>query len=101
MFSSLDVDGIEVLAQTSYAVADARAEETFCDGAEAFTVVGGRRTWVCRSFAHLTDLDAATLILHEALHHAGLEEWPGDRDGPSSKEITARVRRRCGLGSGR
>jgi hypothetical protein len=101
MFHALDADGIELLETAAYVLADARAEEKVCDGAVAFTIVGGRWTCVCRSFALLSELDAATVILHEALHQAGLGEWPLDRNGSKSVDITAAVRHRCGLGSGR
>jgi hypothetical protein len=68
---------------------------------EAFTVVGSNWTGLCRDFSQLTDLEAAVVLLHEALHHAGVTEWPLDPDARRSSEISADVGRRCGLLSGR
>lgn len=101
LFSSLGVDPFTVLAETSFVSADARAEEKICVRAEAYTTVGGRQTGICRSFAHLPETEAAVVLLHEALHEAGLSEWPLDRSADRSLDISALVRRRCGLGSGR
>ena len=64
-------------------------------GPLAFTTPGSRVVFVCsRRFADLTfgntELGRA-VVIHEALHALGLGENP-----PSSVEITARVRARCG-----
>jgi len=65
------------------------------NGPLAFTSPGSRLVFVCsRKFADLTfgDWDLArAVVIHEALHSLGLGENP-----PSSLEITARVRARCG-----
>jgi len=100
MFFELGADGIEILGNTTFYVANTWSEVKICDRAVAFTKVGGRRTWLCRNFASLWDLDAAAVILHEALHQAGLGEWPLDRRGRKSRDITTDVRRRCGFDSG-
>jgi len=64
-------------------------------GPLAFTTPGSRLVFVCsRQFADLTFGDwelARAVVIHEALHSLGLGENP-----PSSREITARVRARCG-----
>jgi hypothetical protein len=101
LFDELGAYGLEVLGRTHFFIADARAEAKICDRAVAFTFLGGRWTGICRRFAKLSEIDAATVILHEALHHAGLTEWPHDHTAEQSREITAWVRRQCGLGSGR
>jgi hypothetical protein len=101
MFTELGRNGIEVLSRTIFILANPRAEAGVCRGAEAFTLVGGRWTGLCRSFVRLSEEEAATIILHEALHHAGLGEHPADRRGMTSLEITSMVRRRCGLSSER
>lgn len=101
LFEELGHNGVIVLGQTYFFAADARMESELCDRAEAFTVVGARWTALCRSFATLTDLEAAVVVLHEALHHAGATEWPSDPRAPTSSAITAEVARRCGLASGR
>jgi hypothetical protein len=101
MFQELGHDGADLLARTTFMAADARLEATLCHGAEAFTVVGSNWTGLCRDFSQLTDLEAAVVLLHEALHHAGVTEWPLDPDARRSSEISADVGRRCGLLSGR
>jgi len=100
MFSELGANGFEVLGRSRYVPANARAELQICKRAWAFTTIGGRWTAICRDFARLGELEAATVILHEALHQAGLREWPLDRHADRSLEITHLVRRRCGLDAG-
>jgi hypothetical protein len=101
LFRDLDADPRMLLSGARFTVANARHELSICPDAEAFTVVGGRVTALCRSYAGLTDLEAAAVILHEALHHAGMNEYPLDEEAPTSSEITHLVRTRCGLDSGR
>ncbi len=63
----------------------------------AFTAPGRRTVFVCPGFRSEWRRDqryAEVVILHEALHSLGLGENP-----PSSREITARVERRCSAGS--
>ena len=59
------------------------------------TAAGSRVVFACaQRFALLAGSDpdlAAALVIHEMLHTLGLPEAP-----PTSGEITARVRRRCG-----
>lgn len=62
-----------------------------------FTVVGATPTWICRNFGRISDEKAAIAVIHEALHHAGLKEWPHDRMAMSSVEITEMVTRACGF----
>lgn len=60
----------------------------------AFTTVGSRVIRICSvSFGRLLQdsVTAEMLIIHEFLHTLGLGEDP-----PSSREITRRVRKRCG-----
>jgi hypothetical protein len=37
------------------------------------------------------------VIVHEALHHAGLNEYPKDPDAMTSKQINGMVMKHCGL----
>jgi len=65
-------------------------------GIAAFTAPGSRAVFICRGFRSEWWADrryAEIIILHEALHSLGLGENP-----PSSREITARVARRCSAG---
>jgi hypothetical protein len=69
-----------------------------CKGSVAYTFVGGGAPiWLCREFSRLTDKGAAMIIIHEALHHAGLTEWPKDPKGMRSGRINRMVTKRCGL----
>jgi len=63
----------------------------------AYTKVGGTPTWICRHFARVSNETAAIAIIHEALHHAGLNEKPHDRTAMSSIEITEMVTAECGF----
>ena len=97
LFTRLGSDGLEILSTSLYYPAGVRHESQTCLNADAFTVVGGAPTWLCRRFAQVSDRRAAVLVIHEALHHAGLDEWPHDPGGPSSQAINAMVQRACGL----
>ena len=64
-------------------------------GASAWTVNPGSGypyVFICNSFETLTVDQAATKIIHEALHTAGLGENP-----PTPGEIDQAVRQNCGL----
>jgi len=37
------------------------------------------------------------VIIHEALHHAGLTEYPQDPNGMTSNQINGMVAEQCGL----
>ncbi|MCG6947754.1 MAG: hypothetical protein LJE93_02410 [Acidobacteria bacterium] len=45
----------------------------------------------------LSDEQAAMVIIHEALHHAGLSEYPKDPDAMTSRAINGMVSEKCGL----
>ena len=66
-------------------------------GAAAFTLVGSPRTVVCPGFDRLAIEEAAVIVLHEALHSAGLGERPLDPDAPNGGEINRLIRVACGL----
>lgn len=100
IFEELGRDGHAVIGMMTFILADARAEVKVCPGAQAFTVVGGSWVGVCRNFAFLNESEAAVVILHEGLHHAGLTEWPFDLRALKSWQISAMVRERCGLTGG-
>jgi len=60
-------------------------------------MVGGGPVRVCRDFSRLSDSQAAMVIIHEALHHAGLTEYPQDPNGMTSNQINGMVAEQCGL----
>jgi hypothetical protein len=97
LFVELGAHGVEALSSTLYYPADLAHERQLCRGAVAYTTVGGAATWVCRRVTRLPRNEVAMVLVHEALHRAGLGEWPHDRDGPRPREIDHRVRSACGL----
>lgn len=97
LFSDLGVDGIEALASTMYYPASVQHERQVCGGAYGYTVVGWVPTYLCRSFVRLSERRGAMVLIHEALHRAGMDEWPGDGNALSSREINDLVAERCRL----
>jgi hypothetical protein len=75
LFAELGADGIEMLQSTIYLAPRFDFELKACAaGATAFTFVGRRETRLCNRFGRLSRQWAAVLLLHEALHFAGLGE---------------------------
>jgi hypothetical protein len=97
LFSRLGADGLEVLQGTTYVVASSEWEKTICEDAEAFTTVNGSQVTLCGGFGWISDRDAAIVLLHEALHNAGLTEQPSDPDGPTPEQIDRMVEVHCGF----
>jgi len=98
MFTELGADGVDTLGRAIFYPIGRHALGTdVCRGRVASTIVGGGPIWLCRGFSALSDNRAAMIIIHEALHHAGLTEWPRDRKGMTSAAINDMVMTRCGL----
>lgn len=98
LFVELGADGLALLGRTVYSPPRGEREERLCErGVPAFTVLRSARTRVCIGLGSLARSDAATILIHEALHYAGLPERTGSRAGPSSHSINRRVRRSCHL----
>jgi hypothetical protein len=98
LFANLGADGIEALDMVVFLpIGRAQARGGVCSGSSAYTLVGGGPIWVCRDFSRLSDIQAAMVIIHEALHHAGLSEYPQDADGMTSTIINQMVMKQCGL----
>ena len=97
LFSELDEDGAEIMRRTLYFPADAIMEKKLCWRAYAFTKVGIQPTWICRRMWLLPVSRFALVLLHEALHHAGLEEWPHANAADDSESISGRVTTACGF----
>jgi len=78
LFTELGVDAMETLGSALYwPVMSYRDVTELCGRRNlAFTVVGSTMTFVCPDFERVTDLRAAQIIIHEALHNAGLKEKP-------------------------
>ena len=98
LFEHLELDATDSLGRSLYVPASVRHEQILCrQGVSAFTVVGGRVTFLCRSFGRLAAPRAAMTLIHEALHHAGLSESPRDPEAPASAEINETVASSCRL----
>ncbi len=97
LFSDLGADGLEALASTMYYPATVQHERQVCGGAHGYTVVGWVPTYLCRNFVRLSERRGALVVIHEALHRAGMGEWPRDPDALSSGEINDLVAEKCGL----
>jgi hypothetical protein len=97
LFERLGADGVEMLRTTMYYTPEKYIESGVGRRSYAFTEVGVRVTWVCRRFAELSDYRAAMVVIHEALHYAGLTEAPLDPDGMRSREINTMVAKACDL----
>ena len=98
MFASLGADGIEALNATLYFPIDNPIRRRdFCQRFLTYTYVGASATWVCPDFKRLPVERAALVLIHEALHHAGLTEYPVDPDAMSSLAIDKMVKRNCGF----
>jgi hypothetical protein len=97
LFVELGGDGIEALSTTLYYPAGMAQERQVCRRATAFTNVGAAPTIVCRRIERLPVSGVARVLVHEALHHAGLDEWPNDPKAPRPREIDGWVSAACGL----
>jgi hypothetical protein len=99
MFARLGADGTDTITKIFFTpIGKREAKANICNGSVAYTFVGsGPTTWLCRDFSRLTDKNAAKIIIHEALHHAGLTERPKDPKGMTSTAINKMVSKRCGL----
>lgn len=98
LFATLGADGTESLGRVIFLpIGRAQARGDVCRGKSAYTMVGGGPVRVCREFSRLSDTQAAMVIIHEALHHAGLTEYPQDPNGMTSNAINGIVAESCGL----
>jgi hypothetical protein len=70
-------------------------EATWCRQAVAGTSVGKKMVFLCRRFATLPVEEAATILIHEAMHRAGMSERPLDRECMTGDAISEMVRRAC------
>jgi hypothetical protein len=99
LFADLGANGIEMLSTTIYRPAETNRELEICGfgAALAFTAIGRSHTRLCEGFGRQAREAAAMILIHEALHHAGLGEWPHDPDALRSTQINRLVRKSCGL----
>jgi hypothetical protein len=99
LFAELGADAVQILGGSYYwPVISYRDAKQLCDGRNAaFTLVGSPMVFVCDEFERLSYQDAATIIIHEALHTAGLKERPQYRGigVKTSREISSMVAKNC------
>ncbi len=92
LFAGLVLDGASALSTSHYDL-PARCQRRV----GAVTGVRSHRIRLCPAFTTLSCNDRVAILIHEALHTAGLSEWPQDPEAPTSREITERVKRACSL----
>ena len=98
LFEGLDFEGVHAIGRHSYQQAESPGEKARCDGGiDAFTVLGQSRILICRQFHSLPQRRMTVVLIHEALHTAGLSEAPHDPNGLTSPEITRMVSLACSL----
>ena len=100
LFAGLEADGLSRLGATRYRAAESAGDGRVCrraGGVAAFTAIGNPVTTICPSLDHLNVRQAAVILVHEALHFAGLPESPPTRGAMTSTEINDRIAERCGL----
>jgi hypothetical protein len=98
LFRELGADPVVLLGRSFYFPAEVNWGKQACpDGVLASTQVGSPLTMVCKGFGQTSKKEAAVVLLHEALHFAGLNEQPHDPSAMTASQINDLVRERCGL----
>lgn len=97
LFEALGADPLETLKTGLYFPANPARETSACRRSFAQTYVGEAPTWICRRITSYSDEQAAMVVIHEALHHAGLPEKPHDKKAMSSGQINDLVEKSCNL----
>ena len=98
LFARLGADGGDRLKRTLYYPATPEVVEKRCArGVLAATNPGSSVTWLCPGFKSLATRRAALVLIHEALHFAGLPERPQVAGAMSSAEINDLVHDACRL----
>jgi hypothetical protein len=99
LFTEHGADGTHLLLTADYRRAAPDEAGGLCEkGAAAFTGMRSGRTALCAdSFLKLGRHYGAVVLLHEALHVAGLGQHPHHHGAETPQQIDRRVRRSCGL----
>lgn len=99
LFAHRGADGARLLETSVYWRAEPGEAGGLCEkGAAAFTGMRSGRTALCAdSFLKLGRHYGAVVLIHEALHVAGLGQHPHHEGAETPQQIDRRVRRSCGL----
>lgn len=98
LFESLAASGVEMMTNSFYVATRADERREFCvEGVAAFTQVGSRVTRLCPGFGKVDRQTAALVLIHEALHSAGMPESPSTPGALMPAEISDLVKTACGL----
>ena len=84
-------------ATLNFPIKNPKRRLDMCPRITAYTFVGASTTWLCPDFKRLPIEHAALVLIHEALHHAGLTEKPHDQGAMTSREINTMVTTACQL----
>lgn len=96
LFSDLELEAERALDFAIFYAASPLEEATICRHNVAFARHGRGPIRLCRRFAALSSEQAAEVVLHEALHRAGLPECHTDPEAEDPAEIHLRVVQACG-----
>jgi hypothetical protein len=98
LFTDLGADGYERLHHTIYLGRPRGSDRRSCPRrVAAHTSLHRPYTQLCPDFARLSDNWAGIVLLHEALHFAGLPESPAVPGALTSSDINQLVIDRCGF----
>lgn len=98
LFADLGAEARDAFGGTLYYGSTSAQEDGRCRDAYAVTQIRSAVTWVCQgNFVDVRLEHAARILIHEALHRAGLPERPQAPDAMSGREIDALIRSRCRL----
>jgi hypothetical protein len=99
LFEAHGADGVRILLDSDYRAAQPGEAGGLCEkGASAFTGMTTGRTALCTdSFLKLQPHVRAVVLLHEALHVAGLGQHPQHPGGMTPRQIDGMVGRSCDL----
>ena len=98
LFDDLNMDGFQALGTSQYLPVQSDAERAYCArGVHAYTAVGHDQIMICRYFHVQGERIKVAVLIHEALHTAGMAEAPSDPAAMTAEEITEMVERACAL----
>jgi hypothetical protein len=96
LFTELGVDAMETRDRAVYMpVFSSQKVQKVCGRNLAYTFVGAPSTFICPKFERVSDQHAAMVLIHEALHTAGLEEAPTTPGAKTSQQINSMVAKSC------